>query len=96
MLVVSRLKVPEEPSLMEVGIDPKVNEADPMEVSLTVTLLLVVTTVPVGLPVRTETVKVSGPSLVESERVVILNDPVLLLMVKDPEVAVKSAPVVVT
>jgi hypothetical protein len=63
ILVVSTLKVPEEPSSMEVGIVPKVNEAAPIEVSLTVTLLLVATIVPVGLSVRTETVKVSGPSL---------------------------------
>jgi hypothetical protein len=64
-------------------------------VSLTVTLLLVVTIVPVGLPVRMETVKVSPPSVKESAEGVILNDPVLLLIVKDPDVALKSALVVV-
>jgi hypothetical protein len=67
-----------------------------VEVSLIVTLLLVATIVPVGLPVRTETVKVSGPSVKESSIGVILNDPVLLLIVKDPEVALKSAPILVT
>jgi hypothetical protein len=64
-----------------------------VEVSLIVTLLLVATIVLSTFLI--ETVKVSAPSVKESAMVVMLNDPVLLLIVKDPDVALKSALVVV-
>jgi hypothetical protein len=64
-----------------------------IEVSLIVTLLLVATTVLSTFLI--ETVKVSLPSVKESVLVVTLNDPIPSLTVKDPEIAAKSALVVV-
>ena len=66
-----------------------------IEVSLIDTILLVATTVPEILLIRAETVKVSPPSVVESAIVVILKEPVSLLIVKEPEVTLKSLLIVV-
>jgi len=65
-------------------------------VSFTVILALVATIGPLVLPVRILTVKVSAPSVVESAVVLILKLPVPVVIVKLPDVAVKSAVVVVT
>ena len=54
-------------------------------VSLIVTELLVATTVPLVLPVRTDTVNVSAPSVVASAVGVTLNDPALPVIVNDPD-----------
>jgi hypothetical protein len=48
--------------------------------SVIATLLLIAIIVPISLSVLIETVKVSSPSTKESERVVISNDPELLLI----------------
>jgi len=64
-------------------------------VSFTVILLLIATTGPELLPVRMLIVKVSEPSVVESSVVLILKLPVPVVIVKLPEVLVKSAVVVV-
>jgi hypothetical protein len=64
-------------------------------VSLIVIVSLVATTTPVVLTVRTDTVKVWAPSVVESAAAVILNDPVLVLMLNEPLTALKSASAVV-
>ena len=61
-----------------------------MLVSLIVTELLVATTVPLVLPVRTDAVNVSLPSVVASAVGVTLNEPELLVIVNDPEIVPKS------
>ena len=84
-LVVLTLKVTLLPSftLLAFGLTLYVG-AGVWLVSLIVMLLLVATTEPLILPVRTLAVKVSVPSVSESTRTVVLNVPVLLLIVKLP------------
>jgi hypothetical protein len=60
-----------------------------------VIVLLVATTVPLTLPLRTDTVKVCDPSVVASAVAVILNEPVFVEIRKDPLTALKSASAVV-
>ena len=60
------------------------------EVSLMVIALLVCNTGPLMLFLRMATVNVSAPSVVRSAVGVTLNDPLLLVMVNDPELVAKS------
>ena len=71
-------------------------EAGVKLVSLIVTELLVATTVPLTLPVRTDTVNVSLPSVVASAAAVTVNEPALFVIVNEPELAEKSPAAVVT
>jgi len=59
-------------------------------VSLIVIELLVARTVPLVLPERIETVNVSAPSVVKSAVGVTEKDPLLLVILNDPELVPKS------
>jgi hypothetical protein len=89
--ITETLNVEVTPSFIDVGCDEKLYTADAADTSTIVTDVDVATIVPVIDPVLMLTVKLLEPSLIRSEIGVILKDPVLLVIVNDPDNAVKSA-----
>jgi len=79
------------PSFIDFVCDEKLYTAFAADTSTIVTDVDVATIVPVIDPVLMLTVKLLEPSLIRSEIGVILKDPVLLVIVNDPDNAVKSA-----
>ena len=90
--VVSILNVMLLPSFTDVGVpDRKLYVGVAVRlVSLIVTEVLVASTVPPVLPERIEAVNVSAPSVVASAVGVTEKDPLLLMIVNDPELVPKS------